>query len=137
MNILKCYLLEDFIFLVLIDRFFAFYIYEIMFRRAISTMLCILIFGTIIKCSKVSTSFYLSWHSCAIYLFWTYSIISWWRRMQAVNSADKLQFVTVQTCSSSCPCWGVECCCLISSMAAVNLSNWEQATVISVVTSDR
>ena len=69
MNILKCYLLEDFIFLVLIDRFFALYIYEIMFRRAVSTMLCILIFGTIIKCSKVSTSFYLSWHSCAIYLF--------------------------------------------------------------------
>ena len=133
MNILKCYLLEDFIFLVLIDRFFALYIYEIMFRRAVSTMLCILIFGTIIKCSKVSTSFYLSWHSCAIYLFWTYSIISWWRRLQAVNSADKLHFVTVWSCSSSCS----RCCCLISSMAAVSLLNWEQATEISVVTSDR
>jgi hypothetical protein len=57
--------------------------------------------------------------------------------MQAFNLTCKSQFAIVWTCSSSCPWRGVICCCLISNIAAFSLSNWQQATVIRVVTRDR
>jgi len=68
--------------------------------------------------------------------FLTYSIISWWCRMHAFNLACKSLFAIVWICSSFCPCWGVICCCLMSSMAVFTLSNWLQATAINVVIRD-
>ena len=94
------------------------------------------IFGTQvnIRYGNVCTSFHLSLHSCVIYLFWTHSSISWWCRMHAFSLACNSQFATVWTCSSSCPCRGVVCCCLISNMAAFSLSNWVQAIEINTIT---
>ena len=53
--------------------------------------------------------------------------------MHACNLAWKSQFAIVSSCSCSCPWWDVICCCLISNMAAFNLSNWVQATAMRVL----
>ena len=119
------------------ERLYLFYISEGNFRGANFLMFCaFIIFGTQvnIRYGKVCTSFHLSLHSCVIYLFWTYSIISWWCWMHAFSLSCKSRFAVLWTCSLSCPSWGVKCCCLISKMAAFSLSNWVQAIAINTIT---
>jgi hypothetical protein len=69
-----------------------------------------------------------------MYIFLTYTIKPWWCRMQTFNLAWKLHIATEFSCPSPCPCWGVMFFCLISNMAAFNLSSWLQVTAINVVT---
>ena len=106
-------------------------------RSDIFKMNFVLNFWMSIRDEKLNRFFLFCYSNILILPFWTYSTISWWCRMHEFNFTCKSQFATVWTCSSSCPLWGVICCCLISSMAAFSLSNWVYATEIRVVTRDK